>query len=221
MSSIEPDSSRKQQRFLRSETCVGVDSTELQRKYGDSPQPPENALPVSADPVVDLPPAAAPEVPTPVKLEPEIEAAKPDWILYEECKRTIRAGLHTFYEVGEALIKIRDRKLYRLGGHPTFEACVRAEFDISRPRAYQLIEAAATVQECLPLVDKTLNERQARALSGLEPQEKREVLAEALTTTGAVSSPPSTSRTHGPSAAPCPLPKKSRHRRNRSPSHRR
>jgi hypothetical protein len=104
---------------------------------------------------------------------------------YEELKQTAHNGFDTFYRVGIALREIRDRKLYRLDGHSSFEAFARAEFDLSRPRAYQLIDAATTIEvlrssaEVSTIVD---NEGQARALSGLAPQERIEVVKEAAAT---------------------------------------
>ena len=44
----------------------------------------------------------------------------------------------TFIEVGKALLAIRDAKLYRKT-HKTFEAYCRDRWEMSRPRAYQLI----------------------------------------------------------------------------------
>jgi hypothetical protein len=123
---------------------------------------------------------------------------------YEELKETARKGMDTFYRVGIALREIRDAKLYRLDGYASFEAFVRAEFDLSKPRAYQLIEAASTVEilaqpensstsvdvstsesspETSTTVDISLpNERQARELSGLKPEEKCEVWKQAVVT---------------------------------------
>jgi hypothetical protein len=83
----------------------------------------------------------------------------------------ITKNFKVFYEVGCALTKIRDLRLYRKT-HPTFEDYCRARFEISRPRAYQYIDAREVMdllstsggQKLLPL-----NERQARPLTRLEP----------------------------------------------------
>jgi hypothetical protein len=64
----------------------------------------------------------------------------------------IRAGLKTFVEVGNALLEIRNSKLYRLD-YATFEDYCRARWHISRPRAYQLIKAAETVGNLSTKVD--------------------------------------------------------------------
>lgn len=54
----------------------------------------------------------------------------------------IDSGLGTFIDVGQALMAIRDRLLYRETAD-TFEDYVRDRFDMSRRRAYQQIDAAA------------------------------------------------------------------------------
>jgi hypothetical protein len=53
--------------------------------------------------------------------------------------------LKTFLAVGEALITIRDNKLYR-GTHDTFEAYCTEKWNITRGRGYQLMDAAKVVK---------------------------------------------------------------------------
>lgn len=104
-------------------------------------------------------------------------------------ERVIEAGLQTFYDVGEALMEIRENRLYRQT-HRSFEAYTKERWGMGKSRAHQLMEAARTVAaisgpvtegdpstmvEVLPV-----NERQVRALSGLDDQAKREVWAEAV-----------------------------------------
>jgi hypothetical protein len=86
----------------------------------------------------------------------------------------IEHGLQTFVEVGQALLKIRDGRLYR--PYPTFEEYCRERWGWSRQRSHQLIEAATVVGNLSTMVDIPLpvTERQARELSGLEPKEQRE-----------------------------------------------
>jgi hypothetical protein len=113
----------------------------------------------------------------------------------------IRAGLETFLEVGNALLEIRDSKLYRLD-YATFEDYCRDKWHISRPRAYQLIKAASVVGNLSTKVDISLannesqagdspigrlthpplppNERQVRELAGLEPEKQREVWTDSV-----------------------------------------
>lgn len=66
---------------------------------------------------------------------------------------TIERGLGTFVEVGQALLAIRDGRLYRLE-HGTFEDYCRERWSMSRPRAYQLIEAADVAHRLSTMVDK-------------------------------------------------------------------
>ena len=70
----------------------------------------------------------------------------------DECEATIERGLKTFTEVGQALMEIRDARLYR-GKYGTFEAYCEVRWAISRPRAYQLIEAAGAVSTMVDKID--------------------------------------------------------------------
>lgn len=101
----------------------------------------------------------------------------------DELEQVVETGLTVFMKVGNALLEIRDSRLYRQQ-FPTFEAYCRERWGLSRPRAYQLLEAAAVVGNlnCLPMVD-TISERQARPLTRLEPEVQREVWKEVLAET--------------------------------------
>src|SRR3954452_3324328 len=63
----------------------------------------------------------------------------------------IMHGLITFLEVGEALLAIRDKRLYR-GTHETFESYCREQWSMSDRHARRMIEATQVVNN---LVDKT------------------------------------------------------------------
>jgi phage N-6-adenine-methyltransferase len=98
-----------------------------------------------------------------------------------ELEETIERGLETFVEVGEALREIRDSGLYR-EAFSTFEDYCEQRWSLSRPRAYQLMEAA-TVTEVL---SKNLDtpprvESHAAALAPLRerPEEMTEAWMEA------------------------------------------
>ncbi len=94
----------------------------------------------------------------------------------------IAQGIQTFVEVGHALLTIRDRKLYRQAS-PTFEAYCRERWDLSRPRAYQLIDAAQVVETVSTVVDIVpMNEAQARPLATLPAEQQQEVWREAVET---------------------------------------
>jgi hypothetical protein len=97
-----------------------------------------------------------------------------------DCESIIEHGLQTFYEVGSALMTIRDHRLYRIT-HSTFEEYCRERWHISRPRAYQLIDAADVHASLSTIVDKLPEtESQARALVRVEPEERAAVWTQAL-----------------------------------------
>jgi VRR-NUC domain len=78
----------------------------------------------------------------------------------DELEAIIERGVQTFVEVGEALMEIRDSRLYKQT-HSSFESYLRERWKMSRPRGYQLIGAA----KLSTTVDTPVeNERQARAL---------------------------------------------------------
>jgi hypothetical protein len=78
----------------------------------------------------------------------------------DELEAIIERGVQTFVEVGEALMEIRDSRLYKQT-HSSFESYLRERWKMSRPRGYQLIDAAklSTTVDSPPE-----NEWQARAL---------------------------------------------------------
>ena len=88
----------------------------------------------------------------------------------------------TFVEVGRALMTIRDRKLYR-ANYATFEAYCRERWDLSRPYAYQLIDASVVVENLSGITDIVPeNVAQVRPLVSLPPEEQMEVWAEVVKT---------------------------------------
>lgn len=98
------------------------------------------------------------------------------------CEAVIERGRQAFVEVGNALLAIRDKRLYR-STHDTFEGYCRERWDISRPRAYQLIEAAQLVSGLSTNVDKPpANEGQARELAAVPAEQRQEVWREAVET---------------------------------------
>lgn len=97
-----------------------------------------------------------------------------------ECEAIIERGMATFIEVGNALLTIRDSRLYK-GTHGTFEDYCRERWAFSRSRAYRLIAAAEVVGILSPIGDTPATESVVRTLVGLEPEIAREVWAEANT----------------------------------------
>lgn len=108
-----------------------------------------------------------------------IESAQPT---LAECEQVIERGLETFVEVGQALMVIRDGRLYK-ATHSSFDDYCRERWGWNRHRAHQLIEGA----EVFTIVNGfgspgPANEGQARALAPLkdDPEAACEVMAEVL-----------------------------------------
>lgn len=96
-----------------------------------------------------------------------------------ECEAVIERGLGTFVEVGEALLRIRDERLYR-ASHGTFEDYCRERWGFSRQTGYDLMQTAqvaSVVQEVGQPTRET-----ARELAPLrdEPKAMREAWTEAV-----------------------------------------
>ena len=119
---------------------------------------------------------------------------------------TIAAGLQTFYEVGAALMRIRDGRLYR-EGHRSFDAYCRERWAMGRRNADRLIESAQVYDNLSStLLTLPASERHVVPLAQLEPADQIAAWQEAVETapngkvTGAhvaqvaqrYSSPPST-----------------------------
>jgi hypothetical protein len=103
-----------------------------------------------------------------------------DFHTLDECEAVIRSGLRTFIDVGTALMRIRDGRLYR-AGFPTFEDYCQAAWSLSRTRAYELMDAAGTVGAVSAIADTPppANEGQARELRGLPADTAAEVMRKA------------------------------------------
>ena len=90
-------------------------------------------------------------------------------------------------QAGEALIEIRDSRLYRIEAK-TFEEYCQSKFKIERARAYQLMGGAAVVGDLSTKVDKrsewwgkqrAITETAARELTKVAPERRAEVFAAA------------------------------------------
>jgi len=99
----------------------------------------------------------------------------------------IERGLKTFVEVGNALLAIREGKLYRYReGYDTFEDYCRDRWGFSAERARLLMRGAETVRNLseTPTIVGVLpiNEGQVRPLAQLEPEQQRTVWQQAVET---------------------------------------
>jgi hypothetical protein len=95
-----------------------------------------------------------------------------------ECERVIERGLRTFVEVGQALARIRDERLYR-SEYASFEAYCADRFQLSRPRAYQLMSAAGVVSGIPDTMPKPTNAQQALELAKVPEEQRADVWREA------------------------------------------
>lgn len=101
-----------------------------------------------------------------------------------ECEGIIERGLSTFVEVGNALLEIRDSRLYR-ESHATFEEYCKGRWGWSASRARQLIGTAGVIADLKSVTNVTLlpaNEGQARELVAIEPPLRASVWERALET---------------------------------------
>jgi hypothetical protein len=104
-------------------------------------------------------------------------------------EEVIEAGQQSFVQVGLALASIRDGKLYR-ETHSTFEEYVKERFHVQRRRAYQLMDAAVVAGNVYHgTQDAPLNERQARALGKVKPDQQAAVLDKAKSSAKAEGKP--------------------------------
>lgn len=90
----------------------------------------------------------------------------------EALEAVIERGVHTFVEVGRALLEIRDRRLYREAGYNEFDGYCRERWGWSRQHAYRQMDAARVVEALSPNGDTPTNEAQARELVPLLSEER-------------------------------------------------
>jgi len=92
-----------------------------------------------------------------------------------ELEERIKVGIQTFIDVGNCLLEIRDRRLYREKGYSRFEDYCREQWGWERAHAYRQIEAAKTAQVLSPMGD-IQTERQARELAPLVKKDEEEAV---------------------------------------------
>jgi len=83
----------------------------------------------------------------------------------------IKNGINTWIEVGNALLEIRDRKLYRIE-HSTFEEYCRSKWNMQRAQAYRIMAGAEAVNDLSPIGD--ISESVAREIAKA-PEELRDL----------------------------------------------
>jgi hypothetical protein len=96
----------------------------------------------------------------------------------------IKAGLSNFIEVGNALLEIRDGKLYK-SEYSTFDAYCVKRWGMQRHYANRLIGAAETAADLVPTGTIPQSERQTRPLTKLEtPEQQQEAWSAAVEASG-------------------------------------
>ncbi len=101
--------------------------------------------------------------------------------LLASCELLIAAGLQTFYEVGCALLEIRDARLYR-SEFATFEEYCHKRWDFTPQHAGRLIRAVNVVNLLEPMGSIPTTERQARELAPLDAEAQKAVWQIAVAT---------------------------------------
>lgn len=114
-------------------------------------------------------------MPFAIELEDSQIKAAAHQLKLEECEEVISRGLKTFNEVGEALLSIRDCRLYR-PGFSTFEDYCRERWDLKERQAYRLMDAAKVMfnlQSCpigqlLPVLSATCVESEMSPIGDIQ-----------------------------------------------------
>ncbi len=93
-------------------------------------------------------------------------------IQLERCEDVLQRGLVTFFEVGTALLTIREGRLYRTT-HGTFESYCRDRWALGRSYSWRVIAAAKRLRLLLPEdgLPRPANECQMRPFFKLSPEE--------------------------------------------------
>ena len=92
----------------------------------------------------------------------------------------IERGKRAFIEMGQALIEIRDKRLYREQGHKTFEDYCQTRWGFTSRRANQLIEGTDAAGLLGTKFPKLANEAQARELTKLAKTEGSQAVSEVM-----------------------------------------
>lgn len=103
----------------------------------------------------------------------------------EQLENVIKQNIGAFYEVGRALMEIRDRGLYKDAlGYDTFEAYCKDRWDFQRTYAYHLIASVKVVDTVSSLDDiqKPTNQLQTRPLEKLSSDQQRTAWQKAVET---------------------------------------
>ena len=90
-------------------------------------------------------------------------------------------GVSSFFKVGNALLEISDRRLYR-ETHATFAEYCATKWQMSARHAYRLCESAEIIKSLPEQCDQLVTtESQARELAKADPDDREAILDEAAT----------------------------------------
>lgn len=108
---------------------------------------------------------------TPAELATPLTEKEQDQL--RRCEAVVQEHIKSFHAVGNALLTIRDGRLYR-ETHSSFEAYLKERWNISRPRGYELMNAAETYGALVAGGAEVLpeSERQTRPLNPLPDEQK-------------------------------------------------
>ncbi len=94
-----------------------------------------------------------------------------EYALLNNCEARIERGLETFIDVGNALMVVKERRLYR-AQYATFEDYLRQKWHFARSRGYQIMDAAQVASAMSTFVDTPPDKiSHALALKDLEPEQ--------------------------------------------------
>ena len=94
----------------------------------------------------------------------------------EELEARIEAGLKTFVDVGNCLLYIRDKRLYKQQGYTRFEDYCQERWGWTKTHVNRQIEAAKTIEVLTPTGVIPETERQARELAPLVKADEKEAI---------------------------------------------
>jgi hypothetical protein len=97
----------------------------------------------------------------------------------KQCENVIETGVRTFVEIGNALVEIRDKRLYK-ETHSDFRVYCKDRWGFEKSRAYQLIGAAKVSENVHHGGQTPDNERQTRELAKLPNNQQAEAWNEVV-----------------------------------------
>lgn len=104
---------------------------------------------------------------------------KPERSVLAVCEAEIERGLNNFVEVGNALLRIRNERLYR-SEFGTFQEYCESRWDLSKTHANRMIQAAEITENLTPMGVKPSSERVGRPLANLPADVQRKAWGSAV-----------------------------------------